>query len=140
MVLTRRQKFVMLVAICAVVGEANVPRERSRNKHRDRVGAMRDISELTDPQFKQRFRMTRNAFAGLLATIRHDLERNENMALRSSKEPVFPYLQLCIALRYLAGGSYLDISDVYKVCTVISTTNSICRIYNHNLCRSMNPQ
>jgi hypothetical protein len=128
MVLTRRQKFVMMVALCAAVVEENVPRERLPNKHRDRVGAMRDISELTDPQFKQRFRMTRNAFAGLLATIRHDLERNEGMARRSSKEPVFPYLQLCIGLRYLAGGSYLDISDVYKVCTVISTTNSICRI------------
>ena len=115
MVLTRRQKFVMLVAICAAVVEANVPRERLPNKHRNRVGAMKDIAELTDPQFKQRFRMTRSAFAGLLATIRHDLEKNEGMALRSSKEPVFPYLQLCIALRYLAGGSYLDISDVYKV-------------------------
>jgi hypothetical protein len=125
MVLTRRQKFVMLVAICAAVGEANVPRERKPNKHRDRNGAMHDIAELTDAQFKQRFRMTRNNFAGLLATIRHDLDKNEEMARRSSKEPVFPYLQLCIALRYLAGGSYLDISDVYKVCTVISTTNSI---------------
>jgi hypothetical protein len=137
MVLTRRQKFVMLVAICAVVGEANVPRERSRNKHRDRVGAMKDISELTDPQFRMRFRMTRNAFAGLLATIRHDLERNENMALRSSKEPVFPYLQLCIALRYLAGGSYLDIADVYKVPLSPPPSPSAS---NHIFGRSMNPQ
>jgi hypothetical protein len=28
---------------------------------------------------------------------------------------VYPYLQLAIGLRYLAGGSYLDIADVYKV-------------------------
>jgi hypothetical protein len=96
---------------------------------------MKDIAELTDPQFRMRFRMTRNAFAGLLATIRHDLERNESMALRSSKEPVFPYLQLCIALRYLAGGSYLDIADVYKVPPPPSPSAS-----NHILCRSMNPQ
>jgi hypothetical protein len=73
------------------------------------------LGQLTDRQFKRRFRMSSMSFEALLATIRHDLERDEDMACRSSGEPVYPYLQLAIALRYLAGGSYLDISDVYKV-------------------------
>ena len=116
MALTRRQKFVLLCVIGAVAINQGVPRERAPNVHRDRAGAMRDISLLTDRQFKQRFRMSRNTFSGLLANIRHALEVNEVMATRSSGEPVYPYLQQCIALRYLAGGSYLDIADVYKVC------------------------
>jgi hypothetical protein len=115
MALTRREKFLMSIVIGAIVIDANTPRQRAPNKHRDRKGAMKEVAELTDPEFKKRFRMHRNAFAGFLQTIRHDLEINEKMAVRSSKEPVYPYLQLCICLRYLAGGSYLDIADVYKV-------------------------
>ncbi len=128
MVLTRREKFLMSIVIGAIVIDANAPRERAPNKHRDRKGALNDVAELTDAEFKKRFRMNRNAFAGLLATIRHDLERNEKMAIRSSKEPVFPYLQLCICLRYLAGGSYLDIADVYKVFLCHLFPNAISKI------------
>ena len=126
MVLTRREKFLMMIVLGGIVIDANTPRERAPNKHRDRVGAMREVADLAEPQFKVRFRMNRNAFAGLLQTIRHDLERDERMATRSSGEPVFPYLQLCICLRYLAGGSYLDIADVYKVCVFMRSisTNS----------------
>jgi hypothetical protein len=137
MVLTRRERFLVAIVIGAIVIDANTPRQRDANKHRDRVGAMKEVAELTDAQFKQRFRMTRNAFAGLLQTIRHDLERNERMAIRSSKEPIFPYLQLCICLRYLAGGSYLDISDVYKVLFVRFLFRSA---QSHNLYMSMNPR
>jgi hypothetical protein len=82
--------------------------------------------------------MSRNAFLGLLATIRHDLDKNEEMARRSSKEPVFPYLQLCIALRYLSGGSYLDIADVYKVPSI--PPSHLHQPRNHDICRSMNQQ
>jgi hypothetical protein len=133
-ILTRLQKKKLLVAItvCAVAIDAQMPRERLGNVHRwvlvlavydsrcdvafrDRRAAMVALGQLTDVQFKRRFRMTRMSFESLLATIRHDLERDEDMAGRSSRDPVFPYLQLAIALRYLAGGSYLDISDVYKV-------------------------
>ncbi len=116
----------MTIVIGAIVIDANTPRERIGNKHRDRIGAMREVAELTDAQFKQRFRMKRPAFEGLLQTIRHDLERNEGMAIRSSKEPVFPYLQLCICLRYLAGGSYLDIASLYKVLLVYSAMCCVC--------------
>jgi hypothetical protein len=48
------------------------------------------LGQLDDRQFKRRFRMSRMSFEALLATIRHDLERNEGMATRSSGEPVYP--------------------------------------------------
>ena len=47
--------------------------------------------------------MGRNAFQALLADIRHDLEVNDKMAELSSGSSVYPYLQLAICLRYLAG-------------------------------------
>lgn len=37
------------------------------------------------------------------------------MAATSSGTPVFPELQLCVFLRYLCGGSYLDISFGYEI-------------------------
>jgi hypothetical protein len=86
------------------------------------------LGQLDDRRFKRRFRMSRMSFEALLATIRHDLERNEGMATRSSGEPVYPYLQLAIALRYLAGGSYLDIADCYKVSVRVG--NSDCCFHN----------
>ena len=90
-------------------------RDRGPNVHRDRFGAMLDMIHLTDRQFHARFRMSRMRYGALLDTIRHELERDEKEAIRSSGDPVFPYLQLAIGLRYLAGGSYLDIADAYKV-------------------------
>jgi hypothetical protein len=115
----------MLVMMCAaghrysrtrkLAGDVGVKKKKLPNKHRDREGALRDISELSDLSFKRRFRMSRSRFAALLFEIRHDLERNVQKAKNSSKYPVYPYLQLCIGLRYLAGGSYLDIADAYKV-------------------------
>jgi hypothetical protein len=131
MALTRRQKFLMLVLVAAAA--KMLPRARAPNKHRDRTGAMHAVADLTDKQFKARFRMSRNAFCALLDTIRHELERDEAMARRSSGDPVFPFLKLCIALRYLAGGSYLDIADVYKVrhlCLTVSMT--ISHYYNRS--------
>ena len=123
--MTRRQKFFLMLMMGAAQLEAET-RERGPNVHRDRAGAMLDIIRLTDKQFYARFRMSRMRYSVLLDIIRHDLERNEKMAIRSSGEPVYPFLQLAIGLRYLAGGSYLDIADVYKVrccgiaCPVVS--------------------
>ena len=102
-------------------------RERAPNVHRDRFGAMIDIIRLTDKQFKCRFRMNRMRYSALLVEIRQDLERNEAQAIRSSGEPVYPYLQLAIGLRLLAGGSYLDIADVYKVCCRVIACSSCTR-------------
>jgi hypothetical protein len=134
--LTRRQKFVLIIMMGAAQVEAEMTRNRGPNVHRDRFGAMVDIIHLTDKQFKCRFRMNRMRYSALLAEIRQDLERNEAQAIRSSGEPVYPYLQLAIGLRYLAGGSYLDIADVYKVCCrviqdgIVLICFVICRLLN----------
>jgi hypothetical protein len=117
--LTRGQKFFLLVTASAAALDDDEESKRPRrkpNQHRDRTRAMNDVFALSDKDFKARFRMSRPTFARLLDDIRPDLEKCDEMAIRSSKEPVYPYLRLCIGIRYLAGGSYLDIADVYGVC------------------------
>jgi hypothetical protein len=103
-VLTRAQKRRLLaVIIGAAVIEANTPRQRAANKHRDRRQALLDIEALSASQFKKRFRMSKNSFAALLDIVREDLKVDEHMAAVSSGDPVFEYLQLAICIRYLAG-------------------------------------
>lgn len=103
-VLTRAQRRrILAIVIGAAVIEANTPRQRAANKHRNRRQALLDIEALSASQFKKRFRMSKNSFASLLDIIREDLTVDEHMAEISSGDPVFEYLQLAICIRYLAG-------------------------------------
>ena len=88
---------------------------RKANVRRDRDAAMRNIAALEDSRFKKRYRMTKARHAQLLYEIRDDLEKNEQKARNSAGSPVYLYLQLCVGLRMMAGGSYLDIADVHAV-------------------------
>ncbi len=76
---------------------------------------MRTIAAFDDVRFKKRYRMTKARHAQLLFELRDDLERDEKKAENSAGSPVYPYLQLCICLRMLGGGSYLDIADAHAV-------------------------
>lgn len=61
--------------------------------------------------FKRQLRMQQESFDKLLEYIRHELEVNETMAnLRGGT--ILPEICLYVTLRWLAGGSYLDITDV----------------------------
>ena len=52
-----------------------------------------------------------------MAILRPDLRKNEEMAYRSSGGPVTSEIKVAIALRWLAGGSYLDLRMLFKVQT-----------------------
>ena len=61
--------------------------------------------------FKRRLRMSKSSFNKLLGMIRHKLEVNQKRA-KSRGGAIIPELCLYCTLRYLAGGSYLDICDI----------------------------
>ena len=62
--------------------------------------------------FKRRLRMTHDSFNKLLEMgVHRDLEVQENVA-NSRGGPIIPELCLYCTIRYLAGGSYLDIWDI----------------------------
>jgi hypothetical protein len=87
---------------------------RTANIKRDRSDVLRKIARMGDDFFKRMFRLDRATFYSLLTLIRPKLESDQLQAERSSGSPVVPVIKLAIALRYLAGGSYLDL--VFAFC------------------------
>ena len=64
--------------------------------------------------FERRLRMKKQSFDKLLSYIREDLMVDLRQACRRGG-PIIPELCLCMTLRWLAGGSHLDICDIAGV-------------------------
>jgi hypothetical protein len=89
---------------------------RAANRLRARLNWADHNARFTDGEFRRFYRMNRATFAGLCDLLRPDLQRDEAMAQRGSPGgAIAPELQLSIALRFFAGGSYLDICAYHGV-------------------------
>jgi hypothetical protein len=76
--------------------------------------AIEVIRSKDDSWFEKSYRLPRRIFYYLLDMIRPKLEtKNKEMAIISSGSPLEPEVLLAATLRYLAGGSYVDIVDLY---------------------------
>eukprot|EP00808_Paulinella_micropora_P010168 g38690.t1 len=71
------------------------------------------VASLSDRRFKRRYRVTKEQFDTLLSRLRPELE--VACAKAHCYASVAPELQLSMNLRFLAGGSYLDIADLHGV-------------------------
>eukprot|EP00808_Paulinella_micropora_P017359 g52927.t1 len=71
------------------------------------------VASLLDRRFKRRYRVTKEQFDTLLSRLRPELE--VACAKAHCYASVAPELQLSMTLRFLAGGSYLDIADLHGV-------------------------
>jgi hypothetical protein len=89
--------------------------DRAGNKQRDRRAALLKITTMSDAYFKRMFRLDRSTFSWLLNLIRPKIQGCEKQACCSSGSPVFPEIKLALALRFLAGGSYLDLAFAFNV-------------------------
>jgi hypothetical protein len=89
----------------------------SRRK-RNRGYALNEMKELTDSQFIRMFRLSRPAFYSLLSLITPYIQcRHNGIAEKRNEEfAITPETKLAITLRWLAGGSYLDICFAFGVC------------------------
>ena len=66
--------------------------------------------------WKRFYRMSKESFSDLLALIRPELKRNVAQGARSTFDGVVsPELRLSMTLRWLAGGSYIDIAIIHGV-------------------------
>jgi hypothetical protein len=92
-----------------VFAEPEVPHFRHSNAHRDRPLALEFIRSWDDKMFQRQMRMERADFFPLLILIAPSIEKNEEMARRSSGSAVNPEMKLALTLRILAGASYLDL-------------------------------
>eukprot|EP00644_Phytophthora_capsici_P002698 jgi/Phyca11/60357/gw1.11.267.1 len=65
---------------------------------------------LNENMFERTFRMTADSFSYLLGLLSPHIDVNRQQSTNSSGEdPISPPIMLMTTLRYLAGGSYLDI-------------------------------
>jgi hypothetical protein len=114
----RRRKFILMF-MCAgwtALKAKNAFRVINRRRNRRNVNyasVVKDIKELRrDPKtFSRMYRLSVKSFDTLLHTISEQLK-----PLRAGGRNVIPPLiKLAVALRFLAGGSYLDLSFGYKI-------------------------
>lgn len=93
---------------------------RLGNQWRNRGHGMECYDRLRHQEvlFKRMYRLSVVDFDSVLLRIQDTLTvRRHDNAVRSSGSVVHPITQLCMALRFLSGGSYLDISLLYGVDT-----------------------
>jgi hypothetical protein len=91
-------------------------RKRSCNWRRNREFILEEIEQLSDQGFRKMFRMKRSSFDKLFSAIEPLLYTPNNlMACRSSGSCISKLAKLYCTLRWLAGGSYLDICVAYGV-------------------------
>lgn len=93
---------------------------RLRNTRRQREYAINTMNSLSENEFKLQFRMSRSSFNRLLLMMYDKLDISEIgkvNARNASGSYVEPSIKLAVTLRWLAGGSYLDICFGYGLST-----------------------
>lgn len=92
-------------------------RQRDRNRKRNREFALNEMNAMSDVHFKRMFRMSRATFEALedkLLDLWGD-GVNDVQAIRSSGSQISLRTRLACTLRWLAGGSYIDICFEFGV-------------------------
>jgi len=122
---TRAQTAVraaLLVSIASVLAVLNTAASTIAPRTRERPAGMRSrvdmpykMAAVSDLDFRLLFRMERDDCWALLGLIRGRLETNEEMAILSSGQPISAECRLAMALRILAGASYLDVMLAFGV-------------------------
>ena len=112
--LQRKRKAVVLLSAVEACKKVWIL-DRNQNRpttRRESVVEMINQLKTTDPRFFTRmFRLTPHSFDKLLSIISESL----TPISPGGKNIISPMIQLCIALRILAGGSYLDLSLLYDI-------------------------
>ena len=75
------------------------------------------MAEMSDRDFARMFRMNRSGFKKLLERIEQDISVDEAQAKRSSGSAISKVPRLAATLRWMAGGSYLDICATFGLDT-----------------------
>jgi hypothetical protein len=90
-------------------------RQKPRNRHRNRGFAVGEMEYLSDRQYKEMFRVDRSAFDWLVEDLDTFLRRNEVKANNSSGSCIPTSTKLAVTLRWLAGGSHIDLCFAWGI-------------------------
>ena len=105
----RRQLCAMLAVVIH-----DIEADRAVVWRRNRLDWDKYLREMRHNHFRSMFRMSYACFLSILATIGKFMERDVSQSEKDGGY-ISPSMHLGMSLRYLAGGSYLDIHDRYGV-------------------------
>ena len=90
---------------------------RRGNRKRPRLVWRARLAQIgTESGFRTRYKISSRMFKDICKRIRKDVEAEDaKQAMRSSGGLITAELQLSMALRYMAGGHYVDIADLHGV-------------------------
>jgi DDE superfamily endonuclease len=98
------------------VPKGNLSRRRAAPRNRNRGYALLEMDNLSASEFRRMFRLSREAFYWLLLKIKMDLQPKASLRQRLHFDrEITAKTKLAITLRWLAGGSYLDIYFAFGV-------------------------
>ncbi len=89
--------------------------DRAPNLLRPRRSFHDAVNGLTEAEFKRCFRISRNSFHKRFLRIRHALEAQKDMAIRSSSGPVEPEVRLAVVVRMKAGAQHVDLRMLFGI-------------------------
>jgi len=114
---------IVRAAMCAAVAS---PREY-HPVCRVRLGWLRGLGQVPEREFRLLFRLTRHDFNALRDALGDRLGVNKRMAALSSGEGIPSECRLALALRMLAGASYLDCMLAFGIgrCTVYTVFHEV---------------
>jgi hypothetical protein len=119
-----RAEFSRQVTVLVLIGVAihlrSVPgarkhSQRRRSRRRGMARFMSNTRGLHDVEFHRAFRMSRGSFDRLLSKLGPELTRDQSQGLRSCGGSIEPACRLAIAVRILAGASYVDIMLAFRL-------------------------
>jgi len=88
-------------------------KKRSKKRYKNRNYGAEEMRHLDDATFTRMFRLNRDAFYKLLSGIRGKLECKDPRKI----DYISAETRLAVSLRWLAGGSYLDICFAFGIST-----------------------
>jgi hypothetical protein len=112
----RSRDFLNDIAIWYIIEEQKRKKHitRSPNLHRPRQNVLDKIMKLNDMWFTRNYRLSRQRFFLIIDSLSM-LPTANDYGVMSSGSIVHPIIRLAITLRFLAGGSYLDICFGYEI-------------------------
>jgi hypothetical protein len=99
-----------LLCMEAAMGERKIKWKHTRVNWKEHVEKL-----IHEEDFDRTYRMSVEAFNTLVDLLRPMITPNLIKALNSCVEPIYPEIAVAVALRWLAGGSYLDLKNVYGI-------------------------
>ena len=109
---------MLMLLVVAIVSSEMDAADRAPDRSRQRLDMQKHIGAMTEREFARYYRVDRQSFADIVEMITPplpELRKRRKRGRKSSGGFVEFDLRLSMALRYLAGGSYLDIMYLHGV-------------------------